>query len=275
MRLGVLVRPEGEVSTVLDNWAWGDTVGLHHGWCFDHVRWRDAADKPWFAALPVLAGAACLTSRIRLGTLVSTPNFRDPVPFAKELVTLDHLSSGRLTAGLGAGGGGYDANLRPPHVRVGFRDFVTTLVSTLQGDGADTALPRPLQRPSLPLAIAGAGPRGMSLAVQHGDIWVTNGVSASPGAVAPRIAPDVVAGQLRALDEACARADRPPGSLRRLALLNARDGAFTTSRDLERLITSYSDLGVTDVVIPAPTTPRLRAAVERYLALSSANDATE
>ncbi len=43
------------------------------------------------------------------GTLVASPNFRHPVPFARELVTLDDVSGGRLTLGIGAGGGGWDA----------------------------------------------------------------------------------------------------------------------------------------------------------------------
>jgi len=57
------------------------------------------------------AAVAAVTSRIRLGTWVASPNYRHPVPFAKELMTLDDVSSGRLTLGVGAGGTGWDADV--------------------------------------------------------------------------------------------------------------------------------------------------------------------
>jgi alkanesulfonate monooxygenase SsuD/methylene tetrahydromethanopterin reductase-like flavin-dependent oxidoreductase (luciferase family) len=46
---------------------------------------------------------------MRLGTLVTSPNFRHPVTLAKELISLDDVSDGRVTLGIGAGGTGFDA----------------------------------------------------------------------------------------------------------------------------------------------------------------------
>src|SRR6266545_3540981 len=57
--------------------------------------------------LAALATAAMVTSTIRLGTLVASPSFRHPVPFARELLTLDHIAGGRLTVGVGAGAQGW------------------------------------------------------------------------------------------------------------------------------------------------------------------------
>ena len=74
-------------------------------------RRGDLRDATWFASVPTLAAAACVTSTIRLGTLVASPNFRHPVPFARELLTLDDISGGRLTVGIGAGGHGWDATV--------------------------------------------------------------------------------------------------------------------------------------------------------------------
>src|SRR5205085_9242930 len=75
------------------------------------LAWRSLRDSAWFAAVPTLTAAATATERIRLGTLVASPNFRHPVPFAKELMTLDDISGGRLTVGIGAGGEGWDATM--------------------------------------------------------------------------------------------------------------------------------------------------------------------
>jgi hypothetical protein len=56
-----------------------------------------------------LTATAGATRTIRLGTQVASPNFRHPVMFAKELMTLDHISDGRIEAGVGAGSNGPDA----------------------------------------------------------------------------------------------------------------------------------------------------------------------
>ena len=63
-------------------------------------------DGPWHAAVPVLAAAAAVTERVRLGTLVATPNFRHPVTLARDALALDDLSNGRLDLGLGPGSEG-------------------------------------------------------------------------------------------------------------------------------------------------------------------------
>ena len=51
------------------------------------------------------------TSHIRLGTLVTSPNFRHPVPLAKDLLSIDDISNGRLIVGVGSGGLGPDASV--------------------------------------------------------------------------------------------------------------------------------------------------------------------
>ena len=109
MRLGVVVLPELPWSQAREQWQQLDAWGYHSAWTYDHLAWRSLADGPWYATVPTLAAAALATTTIRLGTFVATPNFRHPVPFAKELMSLDDLSGGRFQLGVGAGGGGFDA----------------------------------------------------------------------------------------------------------------------------------------------------------------------
>ena len=61
------------------------------------------------AFIPTLTAAAMSTERIRLGTFVASPNYRHPVPFAKDVATLDQVAGGRVVLGLGSGGTGFDA----------------------------------------------------------------------------------------------------------------------------------------------------------------------
>src|SRR5215204_4957499 len=58
---------------------------------------------PLMEAWTLLAGLATVTSRIRIGVLVSCNTFRHPALLAKEAVTVDHISNGRLGLGIGAG----------------------------------------------------------------------------------------------------------------------------------------------------------------------------
>lgn len=91
------------------NWQRAEALGFHASYTYDHLSWRSFRDHPWLGAFPTLTAAAAVTERIRLGTTVTSPNFRHPVTLAKDLVSLDDVSAGRATIGIGAGGVGFDA----------------------------------------------------------------------------------------------------------------------------------------------------------------------
>ena len=106
MRYGLLILPQARWSVAREQWRAAEALGFDHAWTYDHLTWRSLRDRDWFASLPVLTAAATATERLRLGTLVTSPNFRHPVPLAKELMGLDDISGGRITVGIGAGGTG-------------------------------------------------------------------------------------------------------------------------------------------------------------------------
>lgn len=113
MRLSTVILPVRRWSEGgRERWQRAEQLGFHTAYTYDHLTWRvPFRDGPWFGAVPTLTAAAATTSRLRLGTLVTSPNFRHPVPLAKDLITLDDLSDGRLTLGIGAGGSGFDATV--------------------------------------------------------------------------------------------------------------------------------------------------------------------
>lgn len=108
MRVGVLLLPTDPWDETVAHVQKLEELGYDHLWTYDHLSWRRYRDRPWHAAIPWLTGLAGVTERIRLGTMVSSPNFRHPVTLAKEAMTLDHVSAGRFTLGIGAGGLGFD-----------------------------------------------------------------------------------------------------------------------------------------------------------------------
>ena len=106
MRVGVLMLPTDPWPDTVRRAQELERLGYDHLWTYDHLSWRRYRDRDWHAAIPWLTGIAMATERVRLGTMVASPNFRHPVTLAKEAMTLDHVSGGRLTLGIGAGGTG-------------------------------------------------------------------------------------------------------------------------------------------------------------------------
>src|SRR5450756_907099 len=99
MRIGIILLPQDPWPVARRRWQQAEAYGFDHAWTYDHLAWRSLADEPWLATVPLLAAAAAVTERIPLGTWVASPNFRHPVPFAKDVMGLDDVSGGRLLLG--------------------------------------------------------------------------------------------------------------------------------------------------------------------------------
>ena len=268
MRLGVVVLPEERWADARQQWQQLDTWGFHSAWTYDHLAWRSLADGPWFATVPVLAAAALVTSTIRLGTFVASPNFRHPVPFAKELMTLDDLSGGRFQLGVGAGGTGFDATVLgteelSPRQRVDrFGEFVDLLDLLLTSPltsydrewftARDARMhPGCVQQPRLPFVVAANGPRAMRVVARHGQAWVTTGVT--PPEEGEQHWWAALPGAVGRLDDALTAAGRDPASVQRYLSVDA-SGAFGPSsvEHLRDVLGRAGDLGFDEVVVHWP-----------------------
>ena len=175
-------------------WRRAEELGFDHAWTYDHLVWGGLPDSPWYGTMPTLTAAAMVTSTIRLGTFVTSPNYRHPVTFMRDLLALDDISDGRLICGIGAGGdidsailGGEPLTSRERFDRLSeftglldrllTQDHVTHSGTYYSAVDART-LPGPIQRPRIPFVMAANGPRSMRLAVEHGAGWLTTGPSA-------------------------------------------------------------------------------------------------
>jgi alkanesulfonate monooxygenase SsuD/methylene tetrahydromethanopterin reductase-like flavin-dependent oxidoreductase (luciferase family) len=274
MRLGVVILPEQRWPDARPVWQRAEELGFEHAWTYDHLAWRTLRDSSWFGTLPVLTAAAVVTSRIRLGPLVASPNYRHPVPFAKEVMTLDDVSGGRMILGIGSGGIGWDATVLghdtwPAHERAErFAEFVELTDRLLRESvvssagafySADGARMHPgcVQQPRVPFAVAGVGRRAMRVAAVHAETWVTAGDGARDGLSAGDGA-RVVRQQLDMLEDVCADAGRDPETLRRLVLTGPHLEPGLGSPDQFRdTIGRYEEVGVTDLVVhwPRPSAP--------------------
>ncbi|GAA3894761.1 LLM class flavin-dependent oxidoreductase [Leifsonia kafniensis] len=203
MRFGIVILPQDSWRHARRKWQAAEDFGFDHAWTYDHLSWRTLADQPWQATVPTLAAAAAVTSEIKLGTFVASPNFRHPVTFAKEVATIDDISDGRFLLGIGSGGTGFDAfvlgqaEYTPAERHGRFAEFVTSLDLLLRheepGSGGVSfrgdwftavdarMVGRPAQHPRVPFVIAANGPRGLGLVAQFGAGWVTTGADGVDG----------------------------------------------------------------------------------------------
>ncbi|HEY8479070.1 MAG TPA: LLM class flavin-dependent oxidoreductase [Spirillospora sp.] len=261
-RVGTVIWPTLSWPEAGELWRRAEDLGFRHAWVYDHIAWRGST--PWYDAYATLSAAAAVTSRIRLGTMVTSPNFRHPVPTAHAVKTIDHVSSGRLTVGIGAGGtrrasdagvlGGEEWS--PGERAARFAEWVELLDLLLRGPETTFAgayysarevvqEPGCVQRPRVPFVIAGNGPRGMRLAARYGAGWVTTG---HVDGERPR---DVVRFRLEALDAAC---EAEGGEVGDRILLTGFDGQpwLESLEAFTDLAGSYGELGITDVVLHWP-----------------------
>lgn len=159
-------------------------VGFDSIWMGDHLLYRDEpGERGPPGAFSVLAALAASTDRIALGPLVACLPFREPVVLAKTAATLDEISSGRLTLGVGAGWNQdeFDAAGIPFEDRVGRSlesyEIVRGLIAgervTFSGTWHRTddavLLPRPARR--IPLMVGSTGARVLAATLGSADVW--------------------------------------------------------------------------------------------------------
>ncbi|MCQ0024690.1 LLM class flavin-dependent oxidoreductase [Streptomyces somaliensis DSM 40738] len=282
MRLSTVVLPVHRWSEGRKIWRRAEELGFHAAYTYDHLSWRTFRDGPWFGAVPTLTAAAAVTRDIRLGTLVTSPNFRHPVTLAKELITLDDVSGGRITLGVGAGGTGFDATALgreawTPRERADrFAEFVALLDRLLTEDAVTREgvhysarevrnVPGCVQRPRLPFAVAATGPRGMRLAARYGRAWVTTGDPKLSETGTPEQSRAALREQVGRLGEACARVGRDVGELDKILLTGFTPEANGLLESVDAFVDfagRHAELGFDEIVVHAPVPDSVFAADE-------------
>src|ERR1700674_2508560 len=102
-RFGVLVFQALPFLFVLDDFAFAERVGFDNAWVADHFSWVPKPDLPLLEAWTTLAALAITTERIRVGTMITNVATRNPAMLAKQALTVDQISGGRLDIGVGRG----------------------------------------------------------------------------------------------------------------------------------------------------------------------------
>ena len=204
-----------------------ESAGFDGAWVFDHFSplYGDL-NGPCLEGWTLLAGLAAITSRIRLGVLVTGITYRHPSVLATEAITVDHISNGRLELGIGA------AWHQPEHEALGIPfppikeraerldEGVQVMRLLMTKDRASfsgrhyqlanaTYHPRPVQRPHPPIWIGASGEQLMlPIVARQADAWHAFGSG------------DSMARKSRLLDELAEQAGRNPKAILRSASLS-------------------------------------------------------
>jgi len=250
----------------------------------DHfVDWTHPP-SPWFESWTTLTGLACATTSIRLTTGVTQITFRNPAVFARQALTLDHISNGRVEIGLGTGladdpslvmVGIPDWESRERVARLAeyvqivdrlLRDEVTSFEGEFyQVDGA-IMNPRPVQSPRPPITVAALGPVMIRHAARLADTW--NSLSFSES-----FDKQVAETRKRVglVDEACEALGRARETLRRSytmfdARARPRGGAMDYYESVDRfeeMVGRVIELGMDEIVLYHPLDERQVPTFER------------
>ena len=236
-----------------------EDAGFDAAWVFDHFSalYGDR-DGPCLEAWTLLGALAAHTSRIRLGPLVTGVTHRHPSVLTTEIVTVDHVSGGRVEAGLGAAwderehrslGIGFPSTKermqRLEETIEVFRLLTSGEQVSYQGrhyqlDGAQYR-PVPVQRPHPPIWIGANGPQlGLPLAGRQADVWHGWG--------------EDYAGKWDVVRRAAEKAGRDPESIVRSTSLSISE----PWAEVRRTFGQYQKNGVSYVIVEWPTEGQTR-----------------
>ncbi|MDQ3539684.1 MAG: LLM class flavin-dependent oxidoreductase [Chloroflexota bacterium] len=248
-----------------DRWTWFEHLGFDSLWLPDHFVPTARPEGPMFEAWTLLAALATQVSRVRIGILVSSNTFRHPAMLAKQAVTIDHVSDGRLELGVGAGW------FRDEHEMFGlefqetgelvdrYAEALDLLDRYLSNDMTSFAgefytlrdapnRPAPLQRPRPPLVLGAHGPRMIRLAARYADTWNSRGT------------PKEMRHRNDLMNEACAKNGRDPGEVKRSMLYvvaQMEDERPWASVDaFEDFVGRFSEAGVREFLFQPPPPER-------------------
>lgn len=194
--------------SLLNNWGMEDVralvrlacgaeeLGYDSVWVHDHVFnvghvYDRIGGKPYYEPLTLLSFVAARTERVRLGTSVLVLPYHHPIRLAKAAATLDVLSGGRLSLGVGVGA--IEQEMRamgsPFADRGAFTDEAIAVMRALwteedpRFEGRYSRFagmkfsPKPLQQPSIPIVIGGTSRAAIRRAARLGDGWQPLGLS--------------------------------------------------------------------------------------------------
>jgi F420-dependent oxidoreductase-like protein len=260
LQFGIIRNNVLSWEETIAQWQRFEAAGFDHGWTVDHFQRPSDPGGPHLDSWTILGAIAARTERIRLGVLVTGNTFRNPALLAKQAVSVDHISNGRLELGLGAGWFeeehirfGYPFPPGPERVAM-FQEAVEMIDLLMRQDitsykGRFYTLeeapfrPGPIQKPRPPFTLGAHAPRMLRIAAKYADRWNSYGSI------------EEMADRNAALDRACEAIGRDPGSIiRSLYGFPAVLGAdpWSSPKAFRDIVARFRTAGVNEFIFEPP-----------------------
>lgn len=264
LRFGIITPQNRPWVRMLENWKLVEDLGFDSVWVADHFVNPHSIDEDWFDGWTLLAALAGQTHTIRIGTLVTNIIYRNPALIAKQALTLDHISQGRLELGIGATSKG-----DPSHYMTGvdewetgervqrFREVIEVIdamlrnaVTSYQGRFYSVRearmKPSPIQKPRPPLVIASIGQTTLKIAAQYADTWNTY----AGWDLSPEQTLDFLRQRNELLDKFCAEIGRNPNEITRSLLVGiTQDRPFASLNAFYDFVGRMCEVRMTEFIL--------------------------
>lgn len=252
MDFSALIFPNGTWEDVVDRARRAEELGFRGLWVDDHIVNPARPGQRWYDAWTALAGLAAATSRIRLGPLVSNVVLRHPAMLARQALSVEAMSGGRLQLGIGAGYAASDHAAvdvpvwSPAERSARFREAVSLLDRLLRGEL------RPAPQRRLPVCVAAHAPSSLRLAAEYGDMWSSFG---GFGSTSSEVI-ELTRRRGAILDAHCAEIGRDPASVRRVALAGSpattADPIWSSVAAFEHWVGRWTEIGIDELALYFP-----------------------
>lgn len=208
MKFGVTIPNNWGIEDPQQVLAFGpmaEQLGYDSIWVMDHLfnngYIRERLDgKPYYSPLATLSYLSATTKTVTLGTSVLVLPYHNPIELAKYTATLDQMSGGRVTLGVGVGAmtEEFDALGIPIKQRGSLTNECIAIMKELWANDdpsyhsrrwnfADLKFsPKPVQKPNIPIWVGGASPGALKRTATMGDGWHPSGVAAENYSISRR-----------------------------------------------------------------------------------------
>jgi alkanesulfonate monooxygenase SsuD/methylene tetrahydromethanopterin reductase-like flavin-dependent oxidoreductase (luciferase family) len=259
-RFGIVRNQNLPWAAMVRHWRAFEELGFDSIWHADHYQRPSIPEAPFLEGWTLLSALAMTTETPRIGILVTSNTFRHPPLLAKQAVTVDHISRGRLELGIGTGW--YQAE----HERFGvpypetpelvgrleeaiilvdklLTQEVTTFEGTYYHVHDAPFRPAPLQRPRPPLTLGAHGPRMLRLAARYADRWNSYGTA------------EQIRERNARLDDACLAIGRDPETIIRSLYgwtIPMGVDPWSSQDAFADVVGRYRDAGMSEFLMEAP-----------------------
>jgi F420-dependent oxidoreductase-like protein len=256
LSFGIKTAPQSTTYEAMKQvWLEADALpSIEHAWLFDHfMPINGDTGGPCLEGWTLLSAFAALTSRVRVGLMVTGNTYRHPAVLANIGATADIIAGGRLDFGIGAGWNetehsSYGIPLYTPGERIRRLGEACEIIKRMWTETTPSfegryyqvkdayCEPKPVQKPTPPFVIGGSGEKlTLRIVAQYADIWNFVG-----GDI------DYFKHKSATLDEHCAAVGRDPSTIQRSVQIQVNPQELAAARKQAR---SYIEAGATHVVL--------------------------